>query len=171
LSHRYWPNGRTRAEWLDRPPFTWSRNCRWVGEIARRCRIQERERWRSYGVGSCGHCPPAGAEKKLCYYISRLIGAGLDSTGTGGVRCSDARFAVPMATSPVLAARSRTRDCTYTAIKPACHRCSWVSGRTDWRRGLGCSLFNFYGLSALPVSSCIRRAARKVEVPPSCPPR
>ena len=118
---------RTQAEWLDTPPpFTLGHEIAgWVGEIGQGVvGFKSGEPVAVVPVwGSCGHCPPCRrGEENFCYYISRLIGAGLGfDGGLAEYVVVDARFAVPMGDfDPVLAAPLTDAGLTtYTAIKPA----------------------------------------------------
>jgi alcohol dehydrogenase, propanol-preferring len=118
---------RTKAEWLNtQPPFTLGHEIAgWVGEIGQGVvgfKVGEPVAvvpvW-----GSCGHCPPCRrGEENFCYYIARLIGAGVGfDGGLAEYVLVDARFAVPMGDfDPVLAAPLTDAGLTtYTAIKPA----------------------------------------------------
>src|ERR1700758_393229 len=134
---------RTKAEWLNtQPPFTLGHEIAgWVGEIGQGVvgfKVGEPVAvvpvW-----GSCGHCPPCRrGEENFCYYISRLIGAGVGfDGGLAEYVLVDARFAVPMGDfDPVLAAPLTDAGLTtYTAIKPALP--SLVPGSTAVVIGVG----------------------------------
>src|SRR5262249_48401256 len=73
--------------------------------------------------GSCGHCPPCRrGEENFCYYISRLIGAGVGfDGGLAEYVLVEARFVVSMGDfDPVLAAPLTDAALPpYPAIKPA----------------------------------------------------
>ena len=134
---------RTKAEWLNtQPPFTLGHEIAgWVGEIGQGVvgfKVGEPVAvvpvW-----GSCGHCPPCRrGEENFCYYIARLIGAGVGfDGGLAEYVLVDARFAVPMGDfDPVLAAPLTDAGLTtYTAIKPALP--SLVPGSTAVVIGVG----------------------------------
>lgn len=134
---------RTKAEWLNtQPPFTLGHEIAgWVGEIGQGVvgfKVGEPVAvvpvW-----GSCGHCPPCRrGEENFCYYISRLIGAGVGfDGGLAEYVLVDARFVVPMGDfDPVLAAPLTDAGLTtYTAIKPALP--SLVPGSTAVVIGVG----------------------------------
>jgi len=134
---------RTRAEWLDTPPpFTLGHEIAgWVEEIGQGVvGFKSGEPVAVVPVwGSCGHCPPCRrGEENFCYYISRLIGAGVGfDGGLAEYVVVDARFAVPMGDfDPVLAAPLTDAGLTtYTAIKPALP--SLVPGSTAVVIGVG----------------------------------
>src|SRR3984885_14801941 len=118
---------RTKAEWSDTPPpFTLGHEIAgWVAEIGQGVvGFKSGEPVAVVPVwGSCGHCPPCRrGEENFCYYISRLIGAGIGfDGGLAEYIVVEARFAVPMGDfDPVLAAPLTDAGLTtYTAIKPA----------------------------------------------------
>lgn len=118
---------RTKTDWFDTPPpFTLGHEIAgWVEEIGQGVvGFKSGEPVAVVPVwGSCGHCPPCRrGEENFCYYISRLIGAGLGfDGGLAEYVAVDARFAVPMGDfDPVLAAPLTDAGLTtYTAIKPA----------------------------------------------------
>src|SRR6202140_3001065 len=89
--------------------------------------------------GSCAHRPPCRrGEENFCYYISRLIGAGLGfDGGLAEYVVVESRFAVPTGDfDPVLAAPLTDAGLTtYTAIKPALP--SLVPGSTAVVIGVG----------------------------------
>lgn len=77
---------RTKAEWFDTPPpFTLGHEIAgWVSQIGQGVvGFKSGEPVAVVPVwGSCGHCPPCRrGEENFCYYISRLIGAGLGFDG------------------------------------------------------------------------------------------
>src|ERR1700722_17398184 len=134
---------RTKAEWSDTPPpFTLGHEIAgWVAEIGQGfVGFKSGEPVAVVPVwGSCGHCPPCRrGEENFCYYISRLIGAGIGfDGGLAEYIVVEARFAVPMgAFDPVLAAPLTDAGLTtYTAIKPALS--SLVPGSTAVVIGVG----------------------------------
>lgn len=134
---------RTKAEWFDTPPpFTLGHEIAgWVEEIGQGVvGFKSGEPVAVVPVwGSCGHCPPCRrGEENFCYYISRLIGAGLGfDGGLAEYVVVEARFAVPMGDfDPVLAAPLTDAGLTtYTAIKPAVP--SLVPGSTAVVIGVG----------------------------------
>jgi alcohol dehydrogenase, propanol-preferring len=134
---------RTKAEWFDTlPPFTLGHEIAgWVEEIGQGVvGFKSGEPVAVVPVwGSCGHCAPCRrGEENFCYYISRLIGAGVGfDGGLAEYVVVDARFAVPMGDfDPVLAAPLTDAGLTtYTAIKPALP--SLVPGSTAVVIGVG----------------------------------
>jgi alcohol dehydrogenase, propanol-preferring len=134
---------RTRAEWLDTPPpFTLGHEIAgWVAEIGQGVvGFKGGEPVAVVPVwGSCGHCAPCRrGEENFCYYIERLIGAGVGfDGGLAEYVVVDARFVVPMGDfEPVLAAPLTDAGLTtYTAIKPALP--SLVPGSTAVVIGVG----------------------------------
>ena len=134
---------RTKAEWSDTPPpFTLGHEIAgWVAEIGQGVvGFKSGEPVAVVPVwGSCGHCPPCRrGEENFCYYISRLIGAGIGfNGGLAEYIIVEARFAVPMGDfDPVLAAPLTDAGLTtYTAIKPALS--SLVPGSTAVVIGVG----------------------------------
>lgn len=134
---------RTRAEWLDTPPpFTLGHEIAgWVAEIGQGVvGFKGGEPVAVVPVwGSCGHCAPCRrGEENFCYYIERLIGAGVGfDGGLAEYVVVDARFVVPMGDfDPVLAAPLTDAGLTtYTAIKPALP--SLVPGSTAVVIGVG----------------------------------
>jgi len=134
---------RTKAEWFDTlPPFTLGHEIAgWVEEIGQGVvGFKSGEPVAVVPVwGSCGHCAPCRrGEENFCYYISRLIGAGVGfDGGLAEYVVVDARFAVPMGDfDPVLAAPLTDAGLTtYTAIKPALQ--SLVPGSTAVVIGVG----------------------------------
>ena len=134
---------RTKAEWSDTPPpFTLGHEIAgWVAEIGQGVvGFKSGEPVAVVPVwGSCGHCPPCRrGEENFCYYISRLIGAGIGfDGGLAEYIVVEARFAVPMGDfDPVLAAPLTDAGLTtYTAIKPALS--SLVPGSTAVVIGVG----------------------------------
>jgi alcohol dehydrogenase, propanol-preferring len=134
---------RSKAEWLDTlPPFTLGHEIAgWVEEIGQGVvGFKSGEPVAVVPVwGSCGHCAPCRrGEENFCYYISRLIGAGVGfDGGLAEYVVVDARFAVPMGDfDPVLAAPLTDAGLTtYTAIKPALP--SLVPGSTAVVIGVG----------------------------------
>ena len=118
---------RTKEEWGDtQPPFTMGHEIAgWVAEIGQG--VVGFKTGEPVAVvplwGSCGHCPPCRrGEENFCYYISRMIGAGMGfDGGLAEYVVAEARFAVPMGDfDPVLAAPLTDAGLTtYTAIKPA----------------------------------------------------
>src|ERR1700738_774707 len=118
---------RTKAEFLDTPPpFTLGHEIAgWVSEIGQGVvGFKSGEPVAVVPVwGSCGHCLPCRrGEENFCYYISRLIGAGLGfDGGLAEYVVVESRFAVPTGDfDPVLAAPLTDAGLTtYTAIKPA----------------------------------------------------
>src|ERR1700731_1631237 len=134
---------RTKAEWFDTPPpFTLGHEIAgWVSEIGQGVvGFKSGEPVAVVPVwGSCGHCPPCRrGEENFCYYISRLIGAGLGfDGGLAEYVVVEARFAVPTGDfDPVLAAPLTDAGLTtYTAIKPALP--SLVPGSTAVVIGVG----------------------------------
>src|SRR6202140_2584185 len=134
---------RTTAEWGDtQPPFTMGHGVAgWVAEIGQGVvGFKSGEPVAVVPVwGSCGHCPPCRrGEENFCYYISRLIGAGIGfNGGLAEYIIVEARFAVPMGDfDPVLAAPLTDAGLTpYTAIKPALS--SLVPGSTAVVIGVG----------------------------------
>src|ERR1700722_1730379 len=134
---------RTKAEWFDTPPpFTLGHEIAgWVSDFG-----QSVVGFKSGGPvavvpgwGSCGHCHPCRrGEENFCYYISRLIGAGLGfDGGLAEYVVVESRFAVPTGDfDPVLAAPLTDAGLTtYTAIKPALP--SLVPGSTAVVIGVG----------------------------------
>src|ERR1700676_105195 len=134
---------RTTAEWFDTPPpFTLGHEIAgWVSEIGQGVvGFKSGEPVAVVPVwGSCGHCPPCRrGEENFCYYISRLIGAGLGfDGGLAEYVVVESRFAVPTGDfDPVLAAPLTDAGLTtYTAIKPALP--SLVPGSTAVVIGVG----------------------------------
>jgi len=134
---------RTKAEWFDTlPPFTLGHEIAgWVEEIGQGVvGFKSGEPVAVVPVwGSCGHCAPCRrGEENFCYYISRLIGAGVGfDGGLAEYVVVDSRFAVPMGDfDPVLAAPLTDAGLTtYTAIKPALP--SLVPGSTAVVIGVG----------------------------------
>jgi propanol-preferring alcohol dehydrogenase len=134
---------RTKAEWLDTlPPFTLGHEIAgWVEKIGQGVvGFKSGEPVAVVPVwGSCGHCPACRrGEENFCYYISRLIGAGVGfDGGLAEYVVVDSRFAVPMGDfDPVLAAPLTDAGLTtYTAIKPALP--SLVPGSTAVVIGVG----------------------------------
>src|ERR1700733_15040255 len=134
---------RTKAEWSDTPPpFTLGHEIAgWVAEIGQGVvGFKSGEPVAVVPVwGSCGHCPQCRrGEENFCYYISRLIGAGIGfDGGLAEYIVVEARFAVPMGDfDPVLAAPLTDAGLTtYTAIKPALP--SLVPGTTAVVIGVG----------------------------------
>src|ERR1700680_1639213 len=134
---------RTTAEWFDTlPTITLGQeNAGWVSEISQG--VVGFKSGKPVAVvpvwGSCGHCPPCRrGEENFCYYISRLIGAGLGfDGGLAEYVVVEARFAVPTGGfGPVLAAPLTDAGLTtYTAIKPALP--SLVPGSTAVVIGVG----------------------------------
>ena len=118
---------RTTADWLDTPPpLTLGHEIAgWVAEIGQGVvGFKSGEPVAVVPVwGSCGHCAPCRrGEENFCYYISRLIGAGVGfDGGLAEYILVEARFVVPMGDfDPVLAAPLTDAGLTtYTAIKPA----------------------------------------------------
>src|ERR1700752_3649711 len=118
---------RTKAEWFDTPPpFTLGHEIAgWVAELGQGViGFKSGEPVAVVPIwGSCGHCPPCRrGEENFCYYIERLIGAGVGfDGGLAEYVLVEARFAVPMGDlDPVLAAPLTDAGLTtYTAIKPA----------------------------------------------------
>src|SRR5262249_27391557 len=118
---------RTKAEWFDTlPPFTLGHEIAgWVAQIGEgvvgfKCGepVAVVPVW-----GSCGHCAPCRrGEENFCYYITRLIGAGVGfDGGLAEYVLAEARYVVPMGDfDPVRAAPLTDAGLTtYTAIKPA----------------------------------------------------
>jgi propanol-preferring alcohol dehydrogenase len=134
---------RSKAEWFDTlPPFTLGHEIAgWVEEIGQGVvGFKNGEPVAVVPVwGSCGHCPPCRrGEENFCYYISRLIGAGVGfDGGLAEYVVVDARFAVPMGDfDPVLAAPLTDAGLTtYTSIKPALP--SLIPGSTAVVIGVG----------------------------------
>src|SRR5215467_6164507 len=134
---------RTKAEWFDTlPPFTLGHEIAgWVEEIGQGVvGFKSGEPVAVVPVwGSCGHCAPCRrGEENFCYYITRLIGAGVGfDGGLAEYVVVDSRFAVPMGDfDPVLAAPLTDAGLTtYTAIKPALP--SLVPGSTAVVIGVG----------------------------------
>src|SRR6202140_2800834 len=134
---------RTKAEWGDtQPPFTMGHGVAgWVAEIGQG--VVGFKSGEPVAVvplwGSCGHCPPCRrGEENFCYYISRMIGAGIGfDGGLAEYIVVEARFAVPMNDfDPVVAAPLTDAGLTtYTAIKPALP--SLVPGSTAVVIGVG----------------------------------
>ena len=118
---------RTRAEWGDTPPpLTLGHEIAgWVAAIGQGVvGFRTGEPVAVVPVwGSCGHCAPCRrGEENFCYYISRLVGAGVGfDGGLAEYVLAEARFVVPMGDfDPVLAAPLTDAGLTtYTAIKPA----------------------------------------------------
>jgi propanol-preferring alcohol dehydrogenase len=118
---------RTTAEWFDTPPpLTLGHEIAgWVAQIGQGVvGFKSGEPVAVVPVwGSCGHCAPCRrGEENSCYYISRLIGAGVGfDGGLAEYILVEARFVVPMGDfDPVLAAPLTDAGLTtYTAIKPA----------------------------------------------------
>jgi propanol-preferring alcohol dehydrogenase len=134
---------RTKEEWADTPPpFTLGHEVAgWVDGIGQGVvgfklgePVAVLPLW-----GSCGHCPPCRrGEENFCYYIARLLGAGIGfDGGLGEYIVVEARFAVPTGDlDPVLAAPLTDAGLTtYTAIKPALP--SLVPGSTAVVIGVG----------------------------------
>jgi alcohol dehydrogenase, propanol-preferring len=134
---------RTKAQWFDTlPPFTLGHEIAgWVDQIGQGVvGFKSGEPVAVVPVwGSCGHCPPCRrGEENFCYYISRLIGAGVGfDGGLAEYVVVEARFAVPMGDfDPVLAAPLTDAGLTtYTAIKPAVP--SLIPGSTAVVIGVG----------------------------------
>jgi propanol-preferring alcohol dehydrogenase len=134
---------RTTAEWFDRPPpLTLGHEIAgWVEQIGQGVvGFKSGEPVAVVPVwGSCGHCAPCRrGEENFCYYISRLIGAGVGfDGGLAEYVLVEARFVVPMGDfDPVLAAPLTDAGLTtYTAIKPALP--SLVPGSTAVVIGVG----------------------------------
>jgi alcohol dehydrogenase, propanol-preferring len=134
---------RTKAQWFDTlPPFTLGHEIAgWVEQIGQGVvGFKSGEPVAVVPVwGSCGHCPPCRrGEENFCYYISRLIGAGVGfDGGLAEYVVVEARFAVPMGDfDPVLAAPLTDAGLTtYTAIKPAVP--SLIPGSTAVVIGVG----------------------------------
>ena len=118
---------RTETEWFDTPPpLTLGHEIAgWVAQIGEGVvGFKTGEPVAVVPVwGSCGHCPPCRrGEENFCYYISRLIGAGVGfDGGLAEYVLVEARFVVPMGDfDPVLAAPLTDAGLTtYSAIKPA----------------------------------------------------
>ncbi|WP_266182141.1 NAD(P)-dependent alcohol dehydrogenase [Dyella humicola] len=134
---------RTREEWFDTPPpLTLGHEIAgWVAQIGQGVvGFKSGEPVAVVPVwGSCGHCAPCRrGEENFCYYISRLIGAGVGlDGGLAEYMLVEARFVVPMGDfDPVLAAPLTDAGLTtYTAIKPALP--SLVPGSTAVVIGVG----------------------------------
>jgi alcohol dehydrogenase, propanol-preferring len=118
---------RTKTEFLDAPPpFTLGHEIAgWVEGIGQGVigfksgePVAVMPLW-----GSCGHCSPCRrGEENFCYYLSRMIGAGIGlDGGLAEYVLAEARFVVPMGDfDPILAAPLTDAGLTtYTAIKPA----------------------------------------------------
>ncbi|MGJ7506276.1 NAD(P)-dependent alcohol dehydrogenase [Variovorax sp. GT1P44] len=141
---------RTRAEWSDTPPpLTLGHEIAgWVAQIGQG--VVGFKRGEPVALvplwGSCGHCPACRrGEENFCYYISRLIGAGVGfDGGLAEYVLVEARFVVPIGDfDPVLAAPLTDAGLTtYTAIKPALP--ALVPGSTAVVIGIG-------GLGSLAV--------------------
>lgn len=102
---------RTEAEWFDRPPpLTLGHEIAgWITQIGQG--VVGFKGGEPVAVvpiwGSCGHCAPCRrGEENFCYYISRLICAGIGfDGGLAEYILVEARFVVPMGDfDPVLAA-------------------------------------------------------------------
>src|SRR6266849_4900749 len=118
---------RTKDEWADTaPPFTMGHEVAgWVEGIGQGVigfktgePVAVVPLW-----GNCGHCPPCRrGEENFCYYISRMIGAGVGfDGGLAEYMLTEARYAVPLGDlDPIVAAPLTDAGLTtYTAIKPA----------------------------------------------------
>lgn len=118
---------RTKEDWGDTPtPFTMGHEVAGVIEEIGQGVI-------GFGIGdavavvplwgSCGKCPPCRrGEENFCYYVKRMIGAGMGfDGGLAEYMVLDSRFAVPIGDyDPILAAPLTDAGLTtYTAIKPA----------------------------------------------------
>jgi propanol-preferring alcohol dehydrogenase len=118
---------RTKAEWFDtQPPFTLGHEIAgWVEAVGQGVigfksgePVAVMPLW-----GSCGHCAPCRrGEENFCYFLTRMIGAGIGyDGGLAEYVLAEARFVVPMGDfDPILAAPLTDAGLTtYTAIKPA----------------------------------------------------
>ncbi len=118
---------RTKDEWADTaPPFTMGHEVAgWVEEIGQGVigfktgePVAVVPLW-----GSCGHCPPCRrGEENFCYYVPRMIGAGVGfDGGLAEYMVAEARYTVPLGDlDPIVAAPLTDAGLTtYTAIKPA----------------------------------------------------
>ncbi len=118
---------RTKEEWSKtQPPFTLGHEVAgWIAEVG-----SDLIGYRSGDPvavvplwGNCGHCPPCRrGEENFCYYISRMIGAGVGfDGGLADYMLTEARYTVPLGDlDPVVAAPLTDAGLTtYTAIKPA----------------------------------------------------
>ena len=118
---------RTLAEWLDTPPpLTLGHEIAgWISQIGQG--VAGFKTGEPVAVvpiwGSCGHCVPCRrGEENFCYYIRRLVGAGVGfDGGLAEYVLAEARFVVPMGDfDPVRAAPLTDAGLTtYTAIRPA----------------------------------------------------
>jgi propanol-preferring alcohol dehydrogenase len=133
----------TREQWFDTPPpMTLGHEIAgWVEEIGQG--VVGFKTGEPVAVvpiwGSCGHCPPCRrGEENFCYYITRLIGAGVGfDGGLAEYILVESRFVVPLGDfDPILAAPLTDAGLTtYTAIKPALP--SLVPGSTAVVIGVG----------------------------------
>ncbi len=134
---------RTKDEWADTaPPFTMGHEVAgWVEGIGQGVigfktgePVAVVPLW-----GSCGHCPPCRrGEENFCYYVPRMIGAGVGfDGGLAEYMVAEARYTVPLGDlDPIIAAPLTDAGLTtYTAIKPAL--ASLVPGSTAAVIGVG----------------------------------
>ena len=134
---------RTTDEWADTaPPFTMGHEVAgWVEGIGQGVigfktgePVTVVPLW-----GSCGHCPPCRrGEENFCYYVPRMIGAGVGfDGGLAEYMVAEARYTVPLGDlDPIVAAPLTDAGLTtYTAIKPALP--SLVPGSTAAVIGVG----------------------------------
>ena len=134
---------RTTIEWANTPPpFTMGHEVAgWIEEIGQGVigfKIGEPVAvvplW-----GTCGHCPPCRrGEENFCYYVPRMIGAGVGfDGGLAEYMLTEARYAVSLGDlDPIVAAPLTDAGLTtYTAIKPALP--SLVPGTTAAVFGVG----------------------------------
>ena len=134
---------RTTADWADtQPPFTMGHEVAgWIEELGQG--VLGFKSGEPVAVvplwGNCGHCPPCKrGEENFCYYVPRMIGAGVGfDGGLAEYMVTDARYAVPLGDlDPIIAAPLTDAGLTtYTAIKPAL--LSLVPGTTAAVIGVG----------------------------------